>query len=87
VDIGAKAEIYRLLGEIAGQGVGVLLASSEPAELIGVCDRVVVLRGGRSVRELDTAGVSEATLLAAAMGEGAMGEGARPPEPALGEAG
>ncbi|MDT7673693.1 MAG: ribose transport system ATP-binding protein, partial [Pseudonocardiales bacterium] len=87
VDIGAKAEIYRLLGEIAGQGVGVLLASSEPAELIGVCDRVVVLRGGRSVRELDTAGVSEATLLAAAMGEGAVGEGARPPEPALGEAG
>ncbi|MDT7625560.1 MAG: ribose transport system ATP-binding protein, partial [Pseudonocardiales bacterium] len=60
--------------------------------LIGVCDRVVVLRGGRSVRELDTAGVSEATLLAAAMGEGAvgeaaMGDGARPPEPALGEAG
>jgi ribose transport system ATP-binding protein len=92
VDIGAKAEIYRLLGEIAGQGVGVLLASSEPAELIGVCDRVVVLRGGRSVWELDTAGVSEATLLAAAMGEGAvsaaaMGEGVRPPEPALGEAG
>jgi ribose transport system ATP-binding protein len=75
VDIGAKAEIYRLLGEIAGQGVGVLLASSEPAELIGVCDRVVVLRGGRSVRELDTAGVSEATLLAAAMGAGVMGAG------------
>jgi ribose transport system ATP-binding protein len=99
VDIGAKAEIYRLLGQIASQGVGVLLASSEPAELIGICDRVVVLRGGRSVRELHTDGVSEATLLAAAMGEGAMGEGAmgqgaRPPgslgarpEPALGEAG
>jgi ribose transport system ATP-binding protein len=95
VDIGAKAEIYRLLGQIASQGVGVLLASSEPAELIGICDRVVVLRGGRSVRELDTDGVSEATLLAAAMGEGAVGEGARPPEskpgarpePALGEAG
>jgi len=89
VDIGAKAEIYRLLGQIASQGVGVLLASSEPAELIGICDRVVVLRGGRSVRELDTDGVSEAALLAAAMGEGAMGEGAmgegaRPPEPALG---
>ncbi|HEY0574695.1 MAG TPA: sugar ABC transporter ATP-binding protein [Pseudonocardia sp.] len=99
VDIGAKAEIYRLLGQIASQGVGVLLASSEPAELIGICDRVVVLRGGRSVRELHTDGVSEATLLAAAMGEGAMGQGAmgqgaRPPgslgarpEPALGEAG
>src|SRR5882757_9623423 len=86
VDIGAKAEIYRLLGQIASQGVGVLLASSEPAELIGICDRVVVLRGGRSVRELETDGVSEAALLAAVMGEGAMGEGARP-EPALGEAG
>jgi ribose transport system ATP-binding protein len=68
VDVGAKAEIYQLLGEIARQGVGVLLASSEPAELVGVCDRVVVLSGGRSVRELDTARVSEAELLAAAIG-------------------
>ncbi|HWN32060.1 MAG TPA: sugar ABC transporter ATP-binding protein [Pseudonocardia sp.] len=68
VDVGAKAEIYQLLGEIARQGVGVLLASSEPAELVGVCDRVVVLSDGRSVRELDTARVSEAELLAAAIG-------------------
>ncbi|HEX4252292.1 MAG TPA: sugar ABC transporter ATP-binding protein [Pseudonocardia sp.] len=70
VDVGAKAEIYELLGEIARQGVGVLLASSEPAELVGVCDRVVVLSGGRSVRELDTAQVSEAELLAEAIGSG-----------------
>ena len=93
VDVGAKAEIYQLLGEIARQGVGVLLASSEPAELVGVCDRVVVLSGGRSVRELDTARVSEAELLAAAIGTGSV-----PPTPtgngtdtgrdlALGEAG
>ena len=67
VDIGAKAEIYRLLGEVARGGVGVLLASSEPAELVGVCDRVVVLRDGRSVRELDTSRVTEAELLAASM--------------------
>jgi ribose transport system ATP-binding protein len=70
VDIGAKSEIYRLLGQIAKQGVGVLLASSEPAELIGVCDRVVVLRGGRSVQELNTDEVTEAELLAASMGNG-----------------
>ncbi|MBB4684331.1 sugar ABC transporter ATP-binding protein [Amycolatopsis jiangsuensis] len=69
VDVGAKAEIYRLLGETARAGVGVLLASSEPAELVGVCDRVVVLRGGRSVAELDTAEAGEAELLAASMGE------------------
>jgi ribose transport system ATP-binding protein len=49
--------------------MGILLASSEPAELIGVCDRVVVLSGGRSVRELDTHEVTEADLLAASMGE------------------
>jgi ribose transport system ATP-binding protein len=69
VDVGAKAEIYQLLGRAAEQGMGVLLASSEPAELIGVCDRVVVLSGGRSVRELDTHEVTEADLLAASMGE------------------
>jgi ribose transport system ATP-binding protein len=70
VDVGAKAEIYQLLGEAAQQGIGVLLASSELAELVGVCDRVVVLSGGRSVRELDTRQASEADLLAASMGEG-----------------
>jgi ribose transport system ATP-binding protein len=70
VDVGAKAEIYALLGRAAEQGIGVLLASSEPAELVGVCDRVVVLSGGRSVRELDTSHAGEADLLAASMGEG-----------------
>ncbi len=72
VDVGAKAEIYQLLGEAAQQGIGVLLASSELAELVGVCDRVVVLSGGRSVRELDTREVGEADLLAASMGEAAL---------------
>jgi ribose transport system ATP-binding protein len=69
VDIGAKAEIYQLLGEIVERGIGVLLASSELPELVGVCHRVVVLRAGRSVAEFDTAHVDEAELLAAAMGE------------------
>ncbi|MGH4018538.1 MAG: sugar ABC transporter ATP-binding protein [Pseudonocardiaceae bacterium] len=73
VDVGAKAEIYELLGELAEQGLGVLLASSELPELIGICDRVVVLRHGRSVAELDTDTASEAELLAAAMGEQSVG--------------
>jgi ribose transport system ATP-binding protein len=54
----------------------VLLASSEPAELVGLCDRVVVLHDGRSGRELDTHDAGEAELLAAAMGDGAAGAGA-----------
>ncbi|WP_243789920.1 sugar ABC transporter ATP-binding protein [Saccharopolyspora gloriosae] len=69
VDIGAKAEIYELLGEIAARGIGVLLASSELPELTGVCHRVVVLRHGRSVAEFDTTRAGETELLAAAMGE------------------
>jgi ribose transport system ATP-binding protein len=74
VDVGAKAEIYRLLGELAGQGLGVLLASSELPELIGVCDRVVVLRDGRDVATFSTADSGEGDLLAAAMGESAIFE-------------
>ena len=74
VDVGAKAEIYALLGKAAEQGIGVLLASSELAELVGVCDRVVVLSGGRSVRELDTRHAGEADLLAASMGEGSTAQ-------------
>jgi ribose transport system ATP-binding protein len=81
VDVGAKAEIYRLLGETARQGVGVLLASSELAELIGVCDRVIVMRDGKNVHELDTAEVGEADLLAASMSESGVLE-----ELAVGEA-
>lgn len=76
VDVGAKAEIYQLLGELAGQGLGVLLASSELPELIGVCDRVVVLRDGRSVADVDTAHAGEADVLAAAMGEQLATDGA-----------
>lgn len=69
VDIGAKSEIYQLLGEISEQGIGILLASSELPELVGVCHRVVVLRGGSSVAEFDTTRLGEADLLTAAMGE------------------
>ncbi|MEV7036910.1 sugar ABC transporter ATP-binding protein [Amycolatopsis sp. NPDC051061] len=69
VDVGAKAEIYQLLAAAAARGIGVLLASSEPAELVGLCDRVIVLQDGRTSRELDTHDAGEAELLAAAMGE------------------
>ncbi|SFQ70876.1 ribose transport system ATP-binding protein [Amycolatopsis arida] len=74
VDVGAKAEIYELLGAAAERGIAVLLASSELPELLGVCDRVVVLRSGRTVRELDTRAASEADLLAATMGVGPTAE-------------
>ena len=68
VDVGAKGEIYARLRELAGAGLGVLVASSEMPELLGLCDRVVVLRGGRTVAEF-AAGVDEETVLSAASGE------------------
>ncbi len=49
VDVGAKGEIYARVRALAAQGLGVLIASSEMPELLGLCDRLVVLRHGRSV--------------------------------------
>ncbi|MFE9873218.1 sugar ABC transporter ATP-binding protein [Micromonospora sp. NPDC005686] len=77
VDIGAKAEIYRLLRRLADDGVGILLASSELPELLGVCDRVVVLRRGRAVADRVTGGCTGEDILAAAMGGPAAGRDAR----------
>ena len=48
VDIGAKSEIYRIIDELARKGLGVLVISSELAEVIGICDRVLVMREGTS---------------------------------------
>lgn len=56
VDIGAKGEIYRLIDELAGKGMALLLISSELAEIIALCDRVLVMREGRLMGELDGRG-------------------------------
>jgi ribose transport system ATP-binding protein len=52
VDVGAKAEIHRILRELARNGVGIVVISSELPELIGLCDRVLVVREGRITGEL-----------------------------------
>ncbi|TIV19099.1 MAG: sugar ABC transporter ATP-binding protein, partial [Mesorhizobium sp.] len=52
VDIGARGEIHRLIRELAGLGMAVLVISSEPDELPDLCDRVLVMAEGRIVREL-----------------------------------
>ena len=46
VDVGAKAEIYEIIDELASQGVGILMISSELPELIGMSDRIYVMRRG-----------------------------------------
>ncbi|WP_049020017.1 ATP-binding cassette domain-containing protein, partial [Burkholderia cenocepacia] len=52
VDIGAKSEIYRIINELARAGVGVIVISSELPEIIGVADRVLVMREGEIAGEL-----------------------------------
>jgi ABC-type sugar transport system ATPase subunit len=62
VDVGAKAEIYRLLVEAAQSGVGVLVSSSENPELLTLCDRILVLFRGRVAATLSRAEATEARI-------------------------
>ena len=67
IDVGARFEIYRLLDELAGEGLGILLVSSEMEELLGLCDRIYVMKGGRITEEMTAAEASQERLLAAAL--------------------
>jgi ABC-type sugar transport system ATPase subunit len=62
VDVGAKAEIYRLLFEARAQGIGVLVSSSEIPELLTLCDRIVVMFRGRVAASLRREQASEAVI-------------------------
>jgi ribose transport system ATP-binding protein len=64
IDVGAKAEVYRQIRALADDhGVAALVTSSDVAELVGVCDRFLVLAGGAVVAELAGDESSDATLL------------------------
>jgi rhamnose transport system ATP-binding protein len=74
IDVGAKAEIHRLMSELAGAGVAILMISSELPEVLGMSDRVLVMREGRFVAEFDRAHATSETVGAAMMGEAASVE-------------
>lgn len=67
VDVGARAEIYRILREVADQGVPVVIGSSDTKELEGLCDRVVVMSRGQAVATLEGDAVTEERLVHAAI--------------------
>ncbi len=67
IDVGAKAEIYRLIAGLAEQGMAVLVISSEMPELLGLCDRIFVMAAGRITGEILRAQASESAILALAM--------------------
>ncbi|OUL77678.1 sugar ABC transporter ATP-binding protein [Paraburkholderia hospita] len=68
VDIGAKAEIYRLMRELTNRGLGILMISSELQEVIGMSDRVLVMREGRIAGEVSGEQMTEHDIMALATG-------------------
>jgi rhamnose transport system ATP-binding protein len=69
IDVGTKAEVHRILDELVGQGVAVLMISSELPEVLGMADRILVIREGRLVAELARADADEASIMRAATGQ------------------
>jgi rhamnose transport system ATP-binding protein len=69
VDIGAKAEVHRVISELAAGGMGVLLISSDLPEVLAMSDRVLVMREGRLVKEFSRGRASAERVIAAATGQ------------------
>ena len=63
IDVGAKYEIYQLILELANKGKTVIMVSSEMPELLGVCDRIVVMSGGRVAGEVDVKSTSQEEIM------------------------
>ena len=69
VDVGAKAEIYQLMNRLAAAGVAVIMISSELPEILGMSDRILVMRGGRVACEFGAKEATQEKILECALGE------------------
>ena len=63
IDVGAKYEIYTIINRLASEGKGIILISSELPEILGICDRVYVMREGRIVGEVQASEASQETIM------------------------
>ena len=68
IDIGSKAAVHEFMAELATQGLSVIMVSSEIPEVIGMSDRVIVMRDGRIAAELDGDALTPETLVRHAAG-------------------
>ena len=73
IDVGTKAEVHRLITELAAQGVAVVMVSSELPEVLGTADRVLVMHEGRLAADLPRAEADEHSVMLAATGQAAVG--------------
>jgi rhamnose transport system ATP-binding protein len=72
IDVGTKAEVHRLLSRLAGQGMAILMISSELPEVLGMADRVLVVREGRITAEIGRADATAESVMFAATHEGVV---------------
>ncbi|HKX30051.1 MAG TPA: ATP-binding cassette domain-containing protein, partial [Blastocatellia bacterium] len=70
IDVGAKSEIHALMCDLAAQGMAILMISSELPEILGMSDRIAVMRGGTIAGMLDRSTATQQNVLALALGQG-----------------
>jgi rhamnose transport system ATP-binding protein len=68
IDVGAKAEIHRLMGTLAAQGLAIVMISSELPEILGMSDRIAVMHAGTVVGVMDRSAATQEKILALALG-------------------
>jgi ribose transport system ATP-binding protein len=68
IDVGSKSEIYQIMADLAAKGVGIIMISSELPEVLGMSDRIMVMRQGTIVKELSRAEASEEAVMKYAVG-------------------
>jgi rhamnose transport system ATP-binding protein len=71
IDVATKAEVHRLMSSLAAEGIAVVMVSSELPEVLGMADRIIVLREGRVAAQIPRAAATEEAVMYAAMGQGA----------------
>jgi rhamnose transport system ATP-binding protein len=69
IDVGAKAEVHQIINELAGQGLGIILISSDLPEVLAMSDRILVMREGRQMGVFSRAQATQETVMTAAMGQ------------------
>ena len=77
VDIGAKAEVHRLISQLASEGMAIMMISSELPEVLAMSDRILAMHEGRITGEFHRGEADQERVLVAAMGQSAQGQGAQ----------
>jgi rhamnose transport system ATP-binding protein len=69
IDVGAKAEVHHIIGELASQGMAIIMISSDMPEIMAMSDRILVMREGRQMGIFTRAEATQEKVLTAAMGQ------------------